>query len=47
MSDYQKDPNRPATLKLTRDEWINVTMAALELLGEEPLRLALQAAVGT
>ena len=46
MSDYILDPNRPPTVKLSRDEWVNLVTTAVMEIGEEPIREAVRLALG-
>lgn len=46
MSDYLLDPNRPPTVKLSRDEWVNLVTTAVIEIGEEPIREAVRLALG-
>lgn len=46
MSDYLLDPNRPPTVKLSRDEWVNLFTTAVIEIGEEPIREAVRLALG-
>ena len=46
MSDYPLDPHRPPTVKLSRDEWVNLVTTAVMEIGEEPIREAARLALG-
>lgn len=46
MTDYLLDPNRPPTVKLSRDEWVNLVTTAVTEIGEEPIREAVRLALG-
>jgi len=46
MSDYPLDPHRPPTVKLSRDEWVNLVTTAVMEIGEEPIREAVRLALG-